>query len=197
MMISVDKMLISGYVPEDGDNRRAARMANISTMFLEQWGSGKRAIGSLYLRKLIREKLSLNSLEGEAKSGDHRAHGDAYGGQGLNLDTTTIGNRKYILFSLPNIVRCSRFLLGGECRPTGALCQTRINLTSDLLGDESVQDLEDLDDNELIDLLVECKDLSSWEANFANSLDKKWRKDGLSPGQRSKTIQIIEERYIG
>ena len=194
-MISVDKLLVSNFIKEDGDNRRLARQANIATMFNLMFSKHiGEVINAKVFRNMILENLKERGFSSEVFdiNGDFRAHGDAYGKSGLNLDITKIGRDRYILFSLPNIIRCTRFLLGNGGRTTGSLYLKRLDLENEIIGRNDVK-LEDLNDFELVDLLIEVPNKTGWEQNFANDIDKKFR-NHITPGRKAKIIQIISER---
>ena len=201
MMIRVDKLLVSGFVREDGENKMLARQANVATLFWMLFSSHAGKVMSMKsFRNLIKEWLfskwydnDLHALFGEDKTKDDlRVHGSACGKQGLKLDMLEINREKFLIFSLPNLIRCSRFLLGSGGRDTGSLCLNRLDTNAGIIGGSIM--LEDLDDDSLIDALLDSSGKSSWENNFATSLDKKFREKGLSPGQRSKAIEVISER---
>lgn len=186
-----DKLLISGYVPEDDDSYPADVKCNIATGFLDLYSSLKGKL--IHLREFRSRIMDMSALNEEItlSNKDRVAFEEAC--KDLNLDLAKIGRDKFLLFSLPNVVRCARFLLGSDGRDLGSLHLADTDLANDIVDYKSY--LNESDDNALIDLLCHCEDLKDWEANFASSLDARFREKGLTVGQRAKAIQIIRERF--
>lgn len=196
--VTFDKLLISGYVPEDDGAYPADIKCNIATAFLDLYSQFKGKL--IHLREFrsrivdmatTDEEIELSGLFDNLSSKDKIAFEEAC--KDLRLDLAKIGRDKFLLFSLPNVVRCARFLLGSNGRDVGSLYLAETNLSTDVIDYKDY--LNECDDNSLIDLLIKCEGLKDWEANFAYSLDTRFREKGLTFGQRAKAIQIIRERF--
>lgn len=95
------------------EHDRTGRKHNIAVMLLEvakNRRSNNDFVSASNLRESIREKLGLPVLFGKDHYGDLRAHGDAYGGHGLCLDTHKSRNLKAILLNDNNIKLCKEYL---------------------------------------------------------------------------------------
>ena len=174
------RMLVPNYVSEDQEYglRRNARICNIAKYLLDNFKLGKR-INSHKLRSYIPNQfkdVTLNYV------GDLKAHGDAV----ATLDLGRLGKNGGTLidYSLPNLIRCARWILG-EGKKVGAVM---------VLKDQIVEDQTAVD-NQLIDEAVNIPidRLSNWEKDFVYSLHRKWR-DGLTVCQRDRLNKIILER---
>ena len=177
------RLLVSSYVSEDrSDERNTARACNIAKYIIDNFGSnaGKR-INIKDLRKNIPGDVKDTSLN---PIGDLKAHGNAV--NVLNLGKLTRGKDTYVDFSLPNLKRCTSWILG-QGRKVGAIQLIR---DSDEPADENGE--VPPGDNELIDCAIAMPQgkLTDWERNFVRSLDKKWR-NGLTRKQRATLEKII------
>jgi hypothetical protein len=173
-------MLVSEYVSEDREkDRRVARACNIAKWFIDHFKPGQR-VSTKALRDQIPASVKDGSLEA---NGDLKAHGNAV--RALNLGMLNRNGETLIDFSLPNLKRCTSWILG-EGQKVGA-----VKLIRDEVSQEQTRE-----DNELIDLAMEIPTASftEWERIFVFSLSKKWRGRQLSTKQRNRLLKIIEER---
>lgn len=119
-MSQAEKALVPRIAKEDGKLRMTARASNIATWFIYNFPEHA---GKLINVRLIREEIldGLKLVVADV-SGDLKAHGHAWGNgkQGLGLDNEEVNGERYIVMSLINMVRCSRYLLG-KGRKVGAL----------------------------------------------------------------------------
>lgn len=173
------RLLVSGYVSEDRDeDRRTARACNIAKWFIDNFSSnaGKR-INIKDLRRNIPDKVKDSGLD---PTGDLKAHGDAV--NTLNLGRLTKKGKTMVDFSLPNLKRCTSWILG-QGQKVGAVQLIRENDQRD-------------EDNALIDLGMEipADKLTEWERIFIHSLNKKWREKGLSDKQKARLKLVIRDR---
>lgn len=108
----VEKALVPQIAKEDGALRMTARASNIATWVIYNFPE---YAGKLVNVRLIRKEI-LNGLKINVSDaiGDMKAHGHAWGNgkQGLGLDSKEINGERYIVMSLVNLTRCSRYLLG-------------------------------------------------------------------------------------
>lgn len=176
------RLLISNYVSEARDeNRRTARACNIAKYLIDNFSTnaGKR-ISIKELRNGIPNEFKDESLN---PKGDLKAHGDAV--NALNLGKLTKNKETFVDFSLPNLKRCTSWILG-QGRKVGAI---------QLVRDEEETKDPLIRDDDLIDLGMEIPvdQLTEWELIFTRSLNKSWRERGLSTKQRSTLERIIQK----
>ena len=193
------RLLVSNYVSEDREeNRRIARACNIAKWLIDNFPhkAGKR-INVKDLRKAIPNQVKDTTL---SSGGDLKAHGNAI--NALNLGRLTVGKETMVDISLPNLKRCTSWVLG-QGQKVGAISLIRDEDEPEKLKapksekpktPEPVNQLEE--DNALIDIALEipAKNMSDWENNFVESLDQKWRRRGLSKRQRETLVKVIRER---
>jgi len=175
------RMLVPNYVTEDqGEGlRRNARACNIAKYLLDNFKLGKR-INSHKLRSYIPNQYKDQTLD---PTGDLKAHGDAVAA--LDLGRLGKNGSTLIDYSLPNLIRCARWVLG-EGKKVGAVM---------VLKDQIAKDQTALD-NKLIDeaINIPANRFTNWESDFVTSLDRKWRVKGLTTRQRARLNKILIER---
>ena len=187
------RMLVSKYVSEDRDkNRRVARACNIATYIKENFAKLEgSSIAPKAIRKSIRFKIDPTSryvADNRTKKeieGDNRAHGDAWGKSGLKLSTVGTNGSKKIEFSLPNLKRSVSYLLG-QGPKVGAL-----ELKTDKVDSNCLEETNDLIDRAM---KIPTEKLKEWERIFVLSLNKKWRKKGLSDKQKARLKLVLLDR---
>jgi len=127
-----DKALVPQIAKEDGSLRMTARASNVATWFIYHFPEHA---GELINVKLIRKEIveNLKTLVLD-QAGDLKAHGHAWGKgkQGLGLDSETVSGERYVVMSLINMTRCSRYLLG-KGRKVGALTKIQSSEVIDII----------------------------------------------------------------
>ena len=97
------------------ETTRRDRMHNIATAMIEiSTDQGTKGARTRNIRAHIRQKLKMEELTGEAHKGDLKAHGDAIGGHGLNLEITRQNVQgkpeRVVFFTKENLKACKDFL---------------------------------------------------------------------------------------
>lgn len=176
----MSKMLISKYINENQNGiKLICRATNIAHWFTQNFAEHA---GTLVSLKDIRSEI-VNEIGIKTKAGDLKVHGRAVSTIGLNL--STVSGENCVEISLINLKRCASFLLG-RGRVSHWLTEIKEPAVSD-----SVES-----DNDLIDqgVSLDSSNLTEFEYDFTRNLDKKCRDRELSHKQRTKLIQIINER---